>query len=238
MLKKRNCTQFTYAFNNDSKFLFKMKKEPFNFRYSYKHIFISNVLFVGLFKLLTSNSDNISNYFPLPSNKPLQPKSSPFPYYFISDAAFPLRKNIMHPYTEKNLDTTKSIFNYKLSRARSITENTFGILTARFRVLLTTIEFLPEGCKTVILACIALHNYIMTNDEHRLYCPPNFVDQENDCGIIEEGEWRNELKSNGDQSLPSMAKSNHNATKEAKRLRDVLANYFASEAISYEIEIA
>ncbi|GBP06383.1 hypothetical protein EVAR_73887_1 [Eumeta japonica] len=73
-----------------------------------------------------------------------------------------------------------------------------------------------EGSKTVILACIALHNYIMTNDEHQLYCPPDFVDQENSAGIIEKVNVKQVERSNGDQSLPSMAKCNYNATKEAK----------------------
>lgn len=149
----------------------------------------------------------------------------------------PLRKNLMRPYESTYLDTTRAIFNYKLSRAQSVTENAFGILLARWRVLGTTLEFLPHNVKNIVLSCVALHNYILANDENHLYCPDDFVDREGPDGNIIWGEWRNELQRNGDKPLESVETSMPRSTYGANSLRDTLANYFASETVTYDIEV-
>ncbi|XP_037817797.1 protein ANTAGONIST OF LIKE HETEROCHROMATIN PROTEIN 1-like [Lucilia sericata] len=191
-----------------------------------------------LLKLSPFGSALLSENLPLPASKPLFPTSASFPHYFIANTSLSLRKNIMRPYEETYLEAEKHIFNYKITTACSAIENTFGVLTARWRVLSTTIEFLQENCKTIILACIVLHNYIMTNDEDQLYCPANFVDRKEDDGTVIPGEWRNELKHNGDKPLRSMVASTRSRSSyEAKNLRDILANYIANETINYEIEL-
>ena len=70
-------------------------------------------------------------------------------YVFIGDEGFPLLKDVMQPFPGKNLPDDEAIFNYCLSRARRIIENTFSILTARFRIF-----------RCPINATIALHNYL------------------------------------------------------------------------------
>ncbi|XP_065361951.1 uncharacterized protein LOC135955532 [Calliphora vicina] len=145
----------------------------------------------GIFRMCPFGESVLNNEVPVPLSKPLSVTStSQFPHYFIGDAAFPLRSNLMRPYPGTNLDRTKTVFNYRLSRARRVIENAFGILAARWRILLTTLECSPDNSEIIVLACIALHNFIMLNDQERFYCTIHFVDHEEEDGNIHEGEWR------------------------------------------------
>ena len=54
-----------------------------------------------------------------------------FPYMFESDEAFPLKPNMARPFGSKDLSAVERIFNYSLSRARRILDNSFGILSSK-----------------------------------------------------------------------------------------------------------
>ena len=60
-------------------------------------------------------------------------KIKELPFYFVGDEISPLKTWMMRPYSE-SLNEQQSIFNYRLSRARRVIENTFGILVARWRL--------------------------------------------------------------------------------------------------------
>ena len=84
------------------------------------------------------------NTIHVPKPEPLSPNSThpyPYPYVFVADEAFPLKTYIMKLYAHRGLNATERIFNYRLSRARRIVENAFGILATRFRVFRTKICF-------------------------------------------------------------------------------------------------
>lgn len=64
---------------------------------------------------------------PAPATLPNDDTADKFPYTFVGDEAFPLRTFMMRPYPGRALDTEcKKVFNYRLSRARRVIENTFG----------------------------------------------------------------------------------------------------------------
>ncbi|XP_054720590.1 uncharacterized protein LOC129230213 [Uloborus diversus] len=56
----------------------------------------------------------------------------PAPFVIMAEDAFPFEENILNPYKGTSL-TEEIIFNYRLSRARRVTENAFGILANRFQ---------------------------------------------------------------------------------------------------------
>ena len=75
---------------------------------------------------------------PAPKRIPGWPQGGALPHCIVGDEAFPLRMDLMRPFPrgkkEKQLPYNKIIFNYRLSRARWIVENAFGILVQRWRV--------------------------------------------------------------------------------------------------------
>ena len=83
----------------------------------------------------------------------------------VADSAFPFTSWIMKPYTCAVLTPEQRYFNYRLSRARMVTECAYGQLKGRFRVLFRKCECNEQTMKTVTLACIVLHNTCIEYNE-------------------------------------------------------------------------
>ena len=76
----------------------------------------------------------------------------------LGDGAFPMKTFLMKPYGDAILSEDKRYFNYRLSRARMVSEGAFGKLKSRFRVLHKECESQKETVKIMTLACVVLHN--------------------------------------------------------------------------------
>lgn len=147
-----------------------------------------------------------------------------FNFVFLGDEAFGLDENFLKPYAQRELNKEKRIFNYRLSRARNVVENAFGIITSRFRILQTAINMKTENICYVILAICVLHNYLRTSSNS--YLSYSTVDREDiDSGSVQTGDWR----TNSVQMINLQHQRNAHASFEAKQNRENYKNYFNSE---------
>lgn len=98
--------------------------------------------------------------FGIPPPSQLPGSDVVLPNYLIGDEAFALANTMMKPYPRKQClhDSGKAIFNYRLSRARRVVENAFGIMASYFRVYHTPILVKPQTTDKIILATCILHN--------------------------------------------------------------------------------
>ena len=163
------------------------------------------------------------NQFPLPPPSPIINGTESLPYCFVADEAFPLKTNLMRPYPGHQLPDDKKIFNYRLSRARRIIENAFGILTARWRIFKRPINSTIENAKLYTNTACVLHNFLQNNYAEK-YCPPSLVDSEKG-GEITSGSWRGECTSN---FTPIQQTASNNYSRNAEKVRDQFKNYFTS----------
>ena len=135
--------------------------------------------------------------FPMPES--LGHLNKTFPYVFLGDDAFGLKIHIMKPYPNQNLPLDERVFNYRLSRARRVIENSFGIATTRLRIFRRPIIATEKKVIKITKAVVALHNFLMsmrqTNDAYN-YCPANYADQDGPIGI-DPDEWRHDAASDG-----------------------------------------
>lgn len=149
----------------------------------------------------------------------------PVPYFVLADDAFPQSISLIKPYGHRTLSRTERIFNYRLSRARRVVENAFGIMASRFRVLRRPLCLKLENVDSVILACCVLHNYLRQHPTARaVYSPTGTADSEDtDSGELRSGSWRAE----GDVTcMRGVGQQGSNMSSYSSRdLRDVLHDY-------------
>ena len=175
----------------------------------------------GVFRnssLSTAIDENILNIPP-----PRKVGASVLPYVIVADDAFPLKQNLVKPYPSRNLSLESRITSYRISRARRISENAFGIMANRFRVFLSPLQLSPKNVEKVTLASCVLHNFLRDKAPAK-YTPPFSFDREDlESGEIHLGDWR------CSSELENLNISGRNTyTKTAKEVRDGFSEYFNS----------
>ena len=78
----------------------------------------------------------------------------------VGDDALPLKTYNMKPYPGRNLAYDEKIYNYRLSRARRISENGFGILINQFQVFEKPIACNVTTVVKIVFTACALHNWL------------------------------------------------------------------------------
>ncbi|CAF4948165.1 unnamed protein product [Pieris macdunnoughi] len=160
-----------------------------NYEFMYVHTGTNGSVADGaILKCTKFHKKMINNSLNLPCPSPLPGTDEIVPYMFLGDSAFALNKNFMKPFPFKNINRMQRIFKYRLSRAKRVVENAFGILSSRFRVLRRPLVLDLENVDAVVLACCALHNFLRKRVPTYI-CHSN-IDSENiRQGTFREGDW-------------------------------------------------
>ena len=77
---------------------------------------------------------NDTNPLNIPEPELIPAINKTIPYFIIGDDAFRLTPSVMKPFPGTSDNRKEQIYNYRFCRCRRVIENTFGILTTRFRV--------------------------------------------------------------------------------------------------------
>jgi len=152
------------------------------------------------------------NHLNIPTPTAPQNSSTALSFVFIGDEAFTLRKDFMKPFSQKELNHDRKIFNYTLSRARRVIENIFGILWARFRIFNSPINMNVGNIESVVIACCVLHNFLRKRKGDRYMN----ADEVEDPGQNE-------------QIIGLQGGYNRRAGQEAKEVREQYLRYFCTD---------
>ncbi|XP_067270790.1 uncharacterized protein [Pseudorasbora parva] len=147
----------------------------------------------------------------LPPDHPLPGADhrGPQPHVFVADEAFPLRMNLMRPFPGRTLPREKRVFNYRLSRARLVVENAFGILSSQWRMYRRLIEVHPDVVEGCVKATCVLHNFMRQSSEAPAV-----------RGVVQGSE----------DSLQSLGRvAANNSAREAIRVRESFMAHFSAE---------
>lgn len=184
----------------------------------------------GVFANTTFHKKLTRNELKLPKPTRLSNKSNAqdIPFVLVADDAFALSTNLMKPFPGSYpKGSPERAFNYRLSRARRIIENVFGLLATVFRVFRRPISLGPKKVENIVLACILLHNFLRRNAQSaQIYTPHGTFDSEDlDTGVITPGSWR----SQDEGGLLNLQRIPRKSPKDAKELRIELSRYFISD---------
>ncbi|XP_050305580.1 uncharacterized protein LOC126742819 [Anthonomus grandis grandis] len=116
----------------------------------------------GIFASPNMGKALLQNSFNIPPDKSILGTNIIVPHVIVGDEAFLLNKHSLRPFPGSQIknNISKKTFNYRLSRARRLSENVFGILTQVFKIYQRRLKMSPEHVDKVILATCCLHNFL------------------------------------------------------------------------------
>lgn len=184
----------------------------------------------GVFRDTTFCKRLFENQLCLPSPVPLPGREKPSPYVLVADDAFPLQVNIMKPFSgQHEKGSPERMYNYRLSRARRVVENAFGLLASVFRVFRKPMLINVQHAEVVSTACVYLHNFLrMSATSRSLYSPQGSFDLDTQDGTIIDGAWRKVIS--GDTGMVDLQRKPRRPSSDAKEVREEFKEYFVSNA--------
>lgn len=162
----------------------------------------------------------------IPIPRELENRVRKIPYIFLVDSTFSMTENTMKPYAGIHPKESKQrIFNYRLSRARRVVENAFGILASVFKVFRKSMLLQPEKAQTIAMAAIYLHNFLRRDSFKSFYTPPGTMDTENNVtGELTPDTWRDDV-----EHMTSFLPIPRRSAEHLKENREELADYFINK---------
>ena len=121
-----------------------------------------------------------------PDQRPLagDPENVTFPFFLVGDDAFAAKEHLIKPISKRDLDRRERNFNKRVSRARRVSENCFGVMACRWRCLFTEIQLSPANVRLVAVTLCVLHN--MVRDRCMITREPSLPQ----CKLMPDGRWR------------------------------------------------
>lgn len=159
---------------------------------------------------------------PIPEDRPLPLSESNLkvPLVIVADEAFPLKPNILRPYPGLNLSQKKLICNYRISRARRVVENAFGIMSHTWRIMLKRMEVSVDFAIQITMTCCVLQNFLLATSSDR-----SALDND-----IENQPTNHRSNSDTPLSIHGSSPTYPRPTAEALQIREEFANWFISPA--------
>lgn len=166
----------------------------------------------GIFKGSIMGQRFENKQMELPPPRPLSNCSISVPYMLVADAAFQLNEYTLRPYPGNRLNKTREIFNYRLSRARRVVENAFGIMASKWRIFRKPINASLTTTENIVKATVCLHNFLLSTS-HYANINDMYENVEENAAAIE--------------NIRSMGSNTHSRL--AAEFRDTFAQYFVEE---------
>jgi hypothetical protein len=107
----------------------------------------------------------------------------------------------MKPFGQTGLTAEQRIFNYRLSRARRVVQNSFGVLVSRLGVLQRPVALSPQKPPTIVLTCCYLHNCLLRNQAQTYISRGSVGIEDFMSDNIIDGTWRTSGQSTSLQLL-------------------------------------
>ena len=114
-----------------------------------------------------------------------------YSFSYCWDSVFPRFSGLIKCYNENTRDPQQCCFNKMLCSARVVSKNTYGMLKGRWHFLYKKTEAQPENLCYIIMACIAIHNLCIAENDP---CKPPWQLEVHELDLIRGSLIREESK--------------------------------------------